>query len=135
MASNRRNKTAAVRFGPALKVVLICLAVGGAGVGYVGLKNQIQDLSHQIEKKEKGLQKLRAENAKLAKQLATLKSPPFLHTRAGELNLGLVPPQPAQIVRLPEPAAPPAATPEETAADLASRLELAADQRPLPRPH
>jgi hypothetical protein len=128
MARNRKNQAAAVRFGPALKVALLCLALGGTGIGYVGLKNQIHELSRQIEKKEKGVEKLRAENAKLAKQVATLRSPPFLHARVGELRLDLSPPQPAQIVRLQEPLAPSAAT-SETAVEMAGRLQLAADQR------
>jgi cell division protein FtsB len=128
MARNRRNQAAAVKFGPALKVVLVCLALGGAGIGYVGLKNQIHDLSRQIERKEKSVERLREENAKLGKQLATLRSPPFLHARVNELNLGLVPPQPAQIIRLQEPPVPAAAAVPETATEMARRLQLAAGE-------
>lgn len=124
MAKNRKNRPAAVRFGPALKAMLICLAIGGAGIGYVGLKKQIHDLSRQIEQKEKAVKALREENAKLGRQLATLQSPPFLHRRANDLQLSLRPPEPAQIVRLPEPVAPP--PPGETAVELAYRMRMAA---------
>jgi hypothetical protein len=46
---------------------------------------------------------LRDENQKLGDQLAVLRSPVMLDQRVRELNLGLVPAQPAQIYRLVEP--------------------------------
>lgn len=126
MAKNRKNQAAAVRFGTALKAALVCVALGGLGIGYVSLKNQLHALSRQIEKKEKGLERMRAENVKLAKQVATLRSPPFLHARVNDLGLNLAPPTPAQIVRLPEPPAPAATPTGETALEMAFRLQLAA---------
>jgi hypothetical protein len=49
------------------------------------------------------LAELRDQNEKLKKQLAVLRAPAALETRAKELNLGLGPPKPSQIWRLVEP--------------------------------
>src|SRR5579883_39787 len=103
MARNRKNQSAAIRFGLAVKVCLICLAIGGSGIGYVWQKNQIYDLGQQMRRREARVQELREQNDKLRKQLATLLSPRFLDQRAKELKLGLVPPQPSQVLRLAEP--------------------------------
>ena len=103
MARNRKNQVAAIRFGPALKAFVLCLLLGGSGVGYVWQKNQIYELGQQMKKRETNLRTLQDQNEKLWKQLATMRSPKFLEARAKELNLGLVQPQPGQILRLPEP--------------------------------
>jgi hypothetical protein len=104
MAKNRKNQSAAIRFGPALKALLLCLLIGGSGVGYVWQKNQIFELGKQIKKREVRLQELEGQNEKLRTQLATLRSSTFLERRVRELNLGLAMPQQNQIWRLPEPA-------------------------------
>jgi hypothetical protein len=104
MARNRKNQSAAIRFGPALKALLLCLAIGGSGIGYVWQKQQISELSAQIRKRETRIVEMREQNDKLRKQLATLLSPKYLDMRVKELKLGLVQPQPAQIWRLTEPA-------------------------------
>jgi cell division protein FtsB len=103
MAQNRRHQAASVRFGPAVAVVLICLLLGGSGVGYVWQKSQIKDLGDARKKREQRLAELQLNNEKLRRQLALLRSPAFLDRRVRELNLGLVPPQPSQVLRLPEP--------------------------------
>jgi cell division protein FtsL len=109
MARNRKHQSAAIRFGPALKAFLLCLIIGGSGVGYVWQKTQIYDLGQQIRKRETRLVELQESNKKLRDQLAMLRSPANLERRAGprELNLGLSRPLEAQIWRLTEPAAVP----------------------------
>jgi hypothetical protein len=104
MARNRKYKSAANRFGPALKAFLLCLLIGGSGVGYVWQKDQIAQLGQQRKKRELRLDDLKNQNDKLRKQLAVMHSPPFLERRNQELGLGLVPPQPMQVWRLTEPA-------------------------------
>jgi hypothetical protein len=104
MARNRRNQSAAIRFGPALKALFLCLAIAGLAVGYVWQKGQIFQLGRQITACESRLTQLRDENQKLSDQLAVLNSPVILDRRVHELNLGLVPAQPDQIYRLVEPA-------------------------------
>lgn len=103
MAQNRKHQTASVRFGPALKAVLLCLLIGGAGVGYVWQKSQIDQLGRERKKREQRLQDLRLQNDALRRQMATLLRPAFLDRRVRELNLGLAPVQPAQVLSLPEP--------------------------------
>ena len=103
MARNRRCQSAAIRFGPALKAFLLCLLIGGSGVGYVWQKNQIYDLGRQIKQREVKLGALQEQNERLKKQLGEMRSPKNLEKRINELNLGLGPPQPSQVWRLREP--------------------------------
>ena len=103
MAKNRKHQSAAIRFGPALKAFLLCLIIGGSGVGYVWQKAQIYELGQQIRKREQHLTEMRDANKKLRDQLAMLRSPKMLEQRARELNLGLSQPQPGQVLRLAEP--------------------------------
>jgi|SRR5436309_9814552 len=101
MARNRKHKSAAIRFGPALKAFLLCLLIGGSGVGYVWQKNQIYELGQQIKAREMSLDRLLAQNKKLSEQLGRMRTPLFLGQRIKDLNLG--PPLPSQVWRLPEP--------------------------------
>jgi len=103
MAKNRKNQSAAIRFGPALKALFLCLLIAGSAVGYVWQKSQIYQLGQQIRQREIRLKQLRDTNQKLRDQLAMLRSPTMLDQRARELNLGLSPAQPSQIWRLAEP--------------------------------
>lgn len=112
MARNRRNQSAAIRFGPALKAVLLCALIGGSGVGYVWQKNQISELGQQISKRERNLIQLQEQNKKLRDQLAMLRSPAKLDQRVRELNLGLSEPQASQIWRVAEPSVQPPASRE-----------------------
>ena len=108
MAKNRKNQSAAIRFGPAIKAFLLCAMIGGAGVGYVWQKGKIGELGRQISRREKRVVELQGQNEKLRKQLGLMRSPQFLEMRVKELNLGLVPPSSAQVWRLSEPALEPA---------------------------
>jgi len=104
MGRNRRYQSAANRFGPALKAFLLCLLIGGSGVGYVWQKDQISQLGQQIKKRELRLDELTNQSKKLRNQLAIMRSPPYLERRIQELGLGLGPPQQTQLWRLAEPA-------------------------------
>jgi len=103
MAKNRKHQSAAIRFGPALKAFLLCLLICGSALGYVWQKSQLDQLGHQIVKREIRLKDLKEQNDKLRRQLAFMRSPSFLQVRMKELNLGLVPPQPSQIWYMTEP--------------------------------
>ena len=105
MAKNRRNQSAAVHFGPVLKVVLLCFLFCGSAVGYVWQKNEIVRLGRQISEREKALAQLKRDNDSAENQIAILHSPVMIDERARELNLGLGPAQPNQLVRLLEPTA------------------------------
>lgn len=108
MAKNRKNQSAAIRFGPAIWVVLLCSLFGGAGVGFVWQKGKISELGRQRLNREKRVFELRGQNEKLQKQLGLMRSPQFLEMRVKELNLGLVQPSSGQFWRLSEPELEPA---------------------------
>ena len=103
MARNRKYRTAASRFGPALKAFLLCLLIGGSGVGYVWQKDQIRRLSQQIKERETRLKKLKDENEKRRQELARLRLPSSLTAQIQKWNLGLAQPQMSQVLRLTEP--------------------------------
>lgn len=103
MARNRKSQSAAARFGPALKACVLCLLIGGSGVGYVWQKDQLVKLGQQIRLRELRLGQLDDYNEKLSKQLARMRGPLYLEAQIQKLNLGLVQPQVGQIWHLPEP--------------------------------
>jgi hypothetical protein len=107
MAKNRKNQSAAIRFGPALKALFLCLLIAGSAVGYVWQKSQIYQLGQQIRQREVRLARLQNDDRKLSDQLSILRSPTMLDRRGRELNLGLSPAQPMQVLRLAEPASVP----------------------------
>jgi cell division protein FtsB len=107
MAGNRKKQSAAIRFGPALKVLFLCMLIAGSAIGYVWQKNEIYRLSQQIRQGESRLKQMTENNEKLRLKLADLRSPVMLDQRARELDLGLAPAQPMQVWRLPEPSAAP----------------------------
>ena len=100
MARNRKNQSAAVRFAPALKAFILCLFIGGSGVGYVWYKNQVSVLGQQIKEREVRLAELQRQNKASKAQLDALCSPVALDARVKKLNLGLIAPPVSQIVRL-----------------------------------
>jgi len=106
MAKNRKNQPAEIRFGPVLKVVLLCSLICGSAIGYVWQKNQIDRLGRQIDEREAKLRQLRNDNKLLSDQIGLCKNPVNLDQWVRTHNAGLVPAQPAQIVRRPD--APPA---------------------------
>ena len=103
MANNRKNQSAAVRFGPALKALLVCAAVGGAGVGYVWHVQQLHLLVRKIVEGEKRLEALVRENREWEKQLSYLKSPAVLKSLVSKHNLNLGMTHPDQVMVLLDP--------------------------------
>jgi len=102
MAKNRKNQAAEIRFGPVLKVVLLCSLICGSAIGFVWQKSQIQRLGRQISEREIRLKQLKSDNKTLTDQIAFLRSPVMLDRKVKEWNLGLAPEQPLQVVRLVE---------------------------------
>ena len=103
MARNRKSQSVAVRLAPVLKAFLLCLVIGGSGVGYVWQKEQITKLGQQMKLRENRLNALQEQNERLRRQLSGMRSPDFLVRRIKEGNLGLIRPPEDQIIRLPEP--------------------------------
>lgn len=100
MAKNRKTQSAAVRFGPAVKVFLLCLVIGGAGVGYVHQKYQIVALSERMKTLEAKSAKLSHGRQLLQGRLAHLQSAAILEQQVSRMNLGLVPTPPDQVLHL-----------------------------------
>ena len=123
MAKNRKNQSAAVRFGPALKAFLLCVLIGGSGVGYVWQKSQIKQLGDQITAREHRFEELERQNQILRDHLAKMRSPEQLMERVQKLNLGLARPQPNQVWTLAEPGLTPPATVDAPAQSIASSSE------------
>ena len=103
MSSNRRNQSGSVRFVPAVKAVLLCSIIGGFCVGYVLQKNKIFELGQQIGQRQQKLERLKKENQMLADRLSMLQLPQRLAERVRDLKLGLMPPQPSQVIWVAEP--------------------------------
>jgi hypothetical protein len=103
MARNRKYRSAASRFGPALKAFVLCLLLGGSGVGYVWQKNQIFELGKLIKQREMRLAVIEEENSRLRNSLSEVTSPMSPKLAEKISKLGLVQPAPSQIWRLAEP--------------------------------
>ena len=103
MAKNRKNQSVVLRFGPALKALGLCVLIGGAAVGYVWQKNQIDQLFRQIKERELKTAELRDQNKKLREQLAILQSPARLEQKLKDLNLGLMQPSARDVWKVAEP--------------------------------
>ncbi len=103
MAKNRKNESVVLRLGPALKVFGLIAVIGGASVGYVWQKGQIEMLGRQIKEREIRSAELRDQNKKLRDNLAMIRTPAMLEQRMKGLNLGMAMPQAKDIWRVPEP--------------------------------
>lgn len=126
MARNRKHQSAAVRFGPAIKVLLLCSFIVGAGVGYVWQKQQLLDLGRRKAALERRLSGLQSQTEQLQGRLMWLRSPQVLETNAGKLNLGLRIAQANQIVYLTEPLTIPPVWPAEGTARQYARRDSGA---------
>lgn len=100
MPKNRKRSAPAVRLGPVVKVVVVCLLLGLAGVGFVWQKNQIFELGQRMKEKEQRLEQLRVDNQDRANRLAYFRSTQYLEDRIRKLRLGLTAPRPEQVYTL-----------------------------------
>jgi len=87
------NQAASNSFGPAFKAFLLCLLIGGSGVGYVGRKNNCRDWDKQIKAGKSGGGSAEAER-EATKAISFHAVPRFLGSPIKALSLGLGPPQP-----------------------------------------
>jgi hypothetical protein len=122
MSRNRKHQAAALRFGPAVKALSLCLFLAGSGVGYVWQKDQIYTLSDRLKQCEVRYERLHRENDRLSRILAELQSPAGLELRIKQIDLGLVAAQPNQIVHLIE-------SPPTREASTGGREQLYADEQ------
>lgn len=102
MARKYRSKPTGLRAGSLIMVLGILLFACIAGMGYVWHRNRNEQLGRQIRETSARLEASRSANFVLDQQLEGLKSPRVLEAAVQRLNLGLVMPQPEQILRIPE---------------------------------
>jgi hypothetical protein len=102
MGRDRKRQSAELRFGPALKALMICFFLGGAGVGYVYQKDQLNKLSHEYEQRERELRLLRIDNALKEERIEQLNSPRQLEERVKRMHPDMGLPSPGQVVVLRE---------------------------------
>jgi hypothetical protein len=102
MPRSRKNRLASVSASSVVKMGLACLLLGTACLAYLWQKNQISLLAQEKKRGEMRLEELRRLNKARGDHLAYLRLPWVLEVRVKELNLGLVAPQPEQILRLVE---------------------------------
>ena len=126
MARNRKSQSAAIRFGPALKAALLCLLIGGSGLGYVWQKEQISKLGQEEKKRESMLNALEDQNDQLRRLLASMRTLEFLELQIKKNGLGLAKPQDSQILRLPEPVV--ESPRAQVAAQYAARVDRGSDK-------
>jgi hypothetical protein len=102
MPRSRKNRITVASLSSVLKMGLISLLIGSAGLAYVWQKNQIYLLAQEKKRGETRLEELRRLNKARSDHFAYLRLPWVLESRVKELNLGLVIPQPEQILRIVE---------------------------------
>jgi hypothetical protein len=98
----RKKQAAELRFGPALKALLICFFIGGAGVGYVYQKDLLNKLSQEKREREQELNRLQLDNAQKRARLSQMNSQRQLEERVRRMHPDLRLPTPDQVVVLPD---------------------------------
>jgi len=83
---------------------VLCLIIGGSGIGYVWQKNQIVELWKQISAREAKLRMLADQNDKMQNQMAGMTTVSAIEGKIRDYNLGLSAPPQSQIWHLKEPA-------------------------------
>ena len=83
---------------------MLCLVIGGSGLGYVWQKDQIARLGRQISTREARLAALEGQNDILRRQLASMRSVFYVEYQIKQLKLGLVQRPATEVWHLTEPA-------------------------------
>lgn len=102
MPRSRKHRLTAASASSVMKMGLVSLLLGTACLAYLWQKNQISILAQEKKHGETRLEELLRLNKARSDHLAYLRLPWVLESRVKELNLGLVAPQPEQILRIVE---------------------------------
>jgi hypothetical protein len=109
--NKRRSQTSSGLFVAAIQVLIVCGVIGAIGVGYLWQQKQIHLLAETYKQCGQELQRLQRENRLRRSELDHLRLVPVIENRVKEMNLGLGPAQPEQIVRLVEVSSTPPGNP------------------------
>ncbi len=104
MKRQRNSPPAGLRLGTLVLAMGLCVFFSGAGVGYVWHRNRNDRITAHIREERVRLQELRSQNEYADRQLESLRSFRVLEQAVERWNLGLVMPQPDQILRITETA-------------------------------
>lgn len=113
MARSRKSPGSILRFGPLLLALVSCGFVAASAIGYVWHRNRNEALVRENTLSRRQLEMLQKENQELEYRFLGLTRPEALAERAR--GLGLVRPEPAQVLRV-ELTAPGEALPGESPA-------------------
>lgn len=102
MLRSRKHRLSAASASSIFKMGLVSLLLALACLAYLWQKNQISLLAQEKKRGELRLEELRRLNKGRSDHLAYLRLPWVLAARVKELSLGLVAPQPEQILRIVE---------------------------------
>lgn len=120
--AGRKEKKAGLPTMGLVSIALLCVFGAVVGCGYLWNKGQIDELGKQIRYYEMRLEEARRKRLTLDRTYTAMCSPADLDDRVRRMGLELGPPQPDQIVRLPDA---PAAAPENK---LFARRPLAGEE-------
>lgn len=93
-------KTTRGVLGAALKTLFVCCFVTASGLGYIWQKSEIYKLGQRQKQSEARLEQARRRLETRAREYAEMSSPRELDSRVKKMNMGLILPQPNQIVRM-----------------------------------
>ena len=100
MALNRRRHANALPIASIATWVLVCIFLGGAGLGYVYLKNQIHTTGSKIKALERELAELNTQDEVTRSKIASLSSRSALQRRLNEGFIKLIPISDDRLVRV-----------------------------------
>lgn len=97
---NRRRHANAVPLASIATWVVVCIFIGGAGLWYVYLKNQLVTTGTKIKALERELADIRTQDEVVSSKIASLSSRATLQRRLNEGFIKLVPITDDRLVRL-----------------------------------
>jgi hypothetical protein len=100
MSFNRRRHANAVSLTSVATWVSVCLFLGGAGLGYVSIKNQAHTKGATIKNLERTLADLKTQDEVVSSKIALLSSRAALQRRVNEGFVKLAPISDERLVRL-----------------------------------
>ncbi len=98
MRKSRKTPASILRFGPLVLAFLLCGFFAAAGIGFVWHRNRNEQLARDNTQRRRLLDTLQKQNQQLEFQCLELTRPEMLYERAKAL--GLVRPEPSQILRV-----------------------------------
>ncbi len=119
MRKSRKTPASILRFGPLMLALLLCGFFAAAGIGYVWHRNRNEQLVRDNDQRRRLLDTLQKQNQQLEFQCLELTRPEVLAERAR--TLGLVRPEPSQLLRIEMPSLGTATPPAPVAVRLAAR--------------